>query len=254
MPYKIFAALFLFLAGCGGSSEPTAVSSDPPSDPPPAVEDPEPPLGLGHPSEGRSYRIAFVGNSITQHGPRPDSGWHGNWGMAATAQEFDYVHQFLEAFHEYGAETEYLLGDARGFEADYLGYDVSEMSQLRDFNADVIIIRLGENAQDVADDDSFSQHLIELVEFIDGESPSAVVITDTFIPHPKASAQIEVAADAGGYTFCRISDLINSPANTAVGQYADPGIERHPSDQGMYEISKRLYDCLEESGYFSTTL
>lgn len=243
MHKALLTLIFLFFTGCGGGSTPT-------SHQPSTADEHDTPVTPGRPIEGHTYKIAFVGNSITRHGPRPDSGWYGDWGMAATAQEFDYVHQLLDAFHEYGAETVYLLGDARGFEADYLAYDVGQLSELREFDADIIIIRLGENAQDVGDGDSFSQRVVELVQFIDGGSPSVVVITDTFIPHTKASAQIEVAADAGGYTFCKISDLIDSPANTAIGQYTDPGIERHPSDQGMYEIARRLYGCLESSGYF----
>ena len=42
--------------------------------------------------EGAGKRVMFVGNSITLHGVKPEIGWHGAWGMAASSKENDYCH------------------------------------------------------------------------------------------------------------------------------------------------------------------
>ena len=50
-------------------------------------------------------RILFLGNSITRHGPKEAIGWNGNWGMAASSLDKDYVHILLRSLAEITGST-----------------------------------------------------------------------------------------------------------------------------------------------------
>ncbi len=45
-------------------------------------------------------RIFFWGASTTKHAPSSSIGWYGNWGMAASAEENDYVHKLVSYLEE----------------------------------------------------------------------------------------------------------------------------------------------------------
>jgi len=45
-------------------------------------------------------RILFWGASTTKHGPAASLGWYGDWGMAASAEENDYVHKLVSYLEE----------------------------------------------------------------------------------------------------------------------------------------------------------
>ena len=81
---------------------------------------------LPSPTEARSVRkILFLGNSITQHGPSKAIGWAGDWGMAASAQEKDFVHLVTKSLSKtVGTAPEIMIRNIAGFERQYASYDV----------------------------------------------------------------------------------------------------------------------------------
>ena len=76
-------------------------------------------------------RILFLGNSITLHGPKPDIGWTGNWGMAASSEDKDYVHLVTSALAQHtGSTPQIMVRNIADFERGYATYDVE--GQMKD--------------------------------------------------------------------------------------------------------------------------
>ena len=100
-------------------------------------------------SENAKKRILIVGNSITRHGPLPEIGWEYDWGMAASSRDKDYVHRLYAKLTESGHDVFMRIRQASHWERNFLKEDVlSSYLEDREFNADIVIFRLGENVLD----------------------------------------------------------------------------------------------------------
>ena len=95
---------------------------------------------------GGKMRILFVGNSITWHKPAPSIGWHGDWGMAASSLDKDYVHVLVSLLEQKHGRVDYCVAQLSAWERAYTDLSLLEpLSAVRDFAPDVIVIRLTEN-------------------------------------------------------------------------------------------------------------
>jgi hypothetical protein len=178
-------------------------------------------------------KVLFVGNSITFHGESPSIGWYGNWGMAATSQATDYVHILSRKLN-----ADFHILPVSHWEWDF--NDTTGFAQARDYNADILIFRLGEN---VSDTENYLDALNEMIIYFITAHTKQVIVTNNFWNDAVKDSIQQIIGQS--YTFVDISSLDKDSANHAYGQYEHPGICAHPSDIGMANIAKLIYDKIK---------
>ena len=201
-------------------------------------------------SDKQTLSILAVGNSLTLHQPLSAIGWKGNWGMAASKAENDYVSQFasrLSAATSCGtaAERVSFASFERGFWLEST-MDTRKKIVASAKNANVIMVQLSDN---VSDSDfttyEFERHYASLVKDLAAVAPAAsIVCIGPWWEHQgKQDAIIRSCQSVAG-TPVSISDLRANVDNRATSMSQNPGVAAHPSDTGMAAIAARIIDTL----------
>ncbi|MBI0400871.1 SGNH/GDSL hydrolase family protein [Cyclobacterium marinum] len=187
-----------------------------------------------------SQRILVIGNSITIHPPDSSIGWNANWGMAASGPDQDYFSLLKADLQKHTAELDMIRENVYPFERGFETIDYDQYEHLKVFQADIIIIRLGENIQD---EEIANWNLAEAIEefaFYFGREDTKYIVTTTFWPRPLVNEQLIHVANKNLWKVVDISDLGSDPDNMAIGKFENQAVASHPNDQGMKGISAAL--------------
>ncbi len=194
--------------------------------------------------------MLFVGNSITRHSPKPDIGWFGDWGMAASAKERDYVHVAVKLLEERLGKMDYAIVNCAAWERQYYQDEIlSNWAEARDFFADIVVIRIGENmhsAQDKFAAFPIAPHFAKMIEYFTPNPSAKVVVCSLFWRQPIIDEAIRAVAQQKGYTFVSLGDLGENVENTAAKKFAHEGVAMHPGDLGMQRIAERIVEKILE--------
>lgn len=195
-------------------------------------------------TDNADLKIAFLGNSITRHGRAANIGWYGDWGMAASSKENDYVHKLVDRLNKDGYKVSYCVANLSEWECSRNdGLFDERYSAVKDFCADVIIVRLGENARLLDSVDEFAPHYENLINCF-AEANAKIVLTDLFWEYEPFDTYVKNLADLRGCAFVQIHDLSSDGRMKAVGLYEHQGVAAHPNDKGMQEIADRIYKSM----------
>ena len=193
--------------------------------------------------------VLIIGNSITLHEAKPSIGWDGNWGMAASCQDSDYVHLVIDYINNRSTNCIITYVNIADFEIDFNDYDLNILDSLRQKKAELIICRLGENVNDdKAKKYNFSKYLNDLLSYLKTDN-TAVICTDSFWPKTFVNKQIESVCIDSGYLFMPIQKFYNDSTNMAFSSFKNVGVARHPSDKGMRQISEKIIEAIIETSY-----
>lgn len=196
-------------------------------------------------------RILFLGNSITLHGPKADIGWSGNWGMAASSADKDYVHQVTSALAQHtGAEPQIKVVNVAEFERNYATYDVD--LKLRDafaFDPDLVILAIGENVPPFQTEDAkvqFKAGVMSILRCAVARRRPMLVVRSSFWPNAAKDEALRQACNEAGGIFVNAGPLGQDPANRAASErsFAHAGVAGHPGDKGMKALADALVQAI----------
>ena len=201
---------------------------------------------LGEKKEG--IKILFVGNSITLHSIKEDIGWNIECGMAASCPDNDYVHKTVEILSEKCSEINHCIAQVAEWERCY-----KEGSSLlgiyenaRDFNADIIVMRCGENCpKEEFDEAVFEQQYDKLLNYLNPNKTAKVILTTCFWHHPMDETIIKYGKK-NNLPVVLLGDLGDKDEMKATGLFWHSGVAHHPGDLGMQTIAQRIVDCIEK--------
>ncbi len=192
-------------------------------------------------------RILFLGNSITLHGPKADIGWTNNWGMAASAEEKDYVHLVTRAIAQHtGVQPQIKVKNIADFERNYATYDVDgELKDLFAFDPDLVVLAIGENVPALDADDAkakFKAGVSSILRCALAKRHPRVVVRSCFWPDTAKDEILKQACAEANARFVDAGPVGRDPANAARSErsFSHDGVAGHPGDRGMKALAEAI--------------
>lgn len=189
-------------------------------------------------------KIAILGNSITGHGYAPEIGWVGDWGMAASAKDKDFVRLIEKEVKSISKSIEVKELNIADFEKNYQGYNLDNpnLNTIKNFSPDILVLRIGDNVEDWnMDIPDFHKYLQELVKYVANNRAMRVVVTNSFWSSATRDYAFQSFIEKHNYRYVDLKGLYDDKTNTAQGLFIDIGVAKHPSDKGMQAIKDRIW-------------
>ena len=196
-------------------------------------------------------RVLILGNSITLHGPSAQVSWTGNWGMAASAADKDYVHLLIEGLTQrLGERPETMVRNIATFEREHATFNIAEgLREEIGFGADTVVLAIGENVPALKtpeEQKAFRDALAKLLATLRQKSNPAFYVRSCFWADSVKDKILKDVCDEFGGVFVDIGALGKDEKNFARSErkYEHDGVAGHPGDRGMKAIADAILDTM----------
>lgn len=196
--------------------------------------------------ENAPKRLLILGNSITRHGPNPGIGWDADWGMAASDIDHDYVHLIQSDLTAAGKKVLTMVRSASVWEKNHAEENhLDDYLTEHEFEADLILFRIGENVPKTSDMELFAVRLREFIDYVNPKK-SPIVFTSTVWDSEMRNAPIRALAEELGMPFIDLTEIGRRDDLMAIGLFEHKGVAMHPGDAGMRYIADAVLPELEK--------
>ena len=187
-------------------------------------------------NEDAKRRVLIVGNSITRHGVNESIGWLGDWGMAASEREKDYVHLLFDRVSK-KEDVLFMVHQLAHWERDVEREDAYLVAKAsHDFKPDTVIFRSVPKK-------TLESAISSLVDYICPKG-AKIIFTTCFWKNLVLDNVIRSVAARLGAMVAELNDLGEDDRYMAVGLFAHDGVAHHPGDLGMQVIAERIYNLM----------
>lgn len=229
-------------------TEAGVITPTPTSEPEPEPEVPE-----------KKFKYVAIGNSVTIH--ETNDLWHGDWGMAATSKEADYVHVLAERIGEAKFTPVDLsviscknweLGDDRRGELLHAFDNIPQ-------DTDLITIQTGENITTFIE--NLDGDYDALFGYIRSKAPNAQILVLGEVLWPQDAIETAKRNNCGKYNigFVDMNEFLNGYETMYRSSMGEPivGIDgntylidnecvaAHPNDAGMQKITDIVFASIK---------
>lgn len=209
----------------------------------------------GQPEREPKYdlKVMLFGNSIMSHSPLANSDWTGNWGMAASSKDKDYIHRLMDhyVFNKYG-KVNWTTRSIVAFEgsvtkdvnADYSSVLNSIRPAVASYMPDIVNLQMGENVNSNPTADEYENALNQLFDMLISVNPNMKInICTSFWGGTDKINGVMQAVE--GRDYCTVSGLHVMAGHreyTAAGLFTHTGVAAHPGDLGMETIAQLVWE------------